>query len=447
MPRTRPDAVDVLEQLLTFLPCAAPPTYRESTIWSDRETRLVDVAATPEEGANAGIDGSRLVPFHDHAPLSVLDLAPISEGSNPAAALANTIDLAQHAEQWGYRRYWVAEHHFVAVAGSNPAVLIGQIAGATTTIRVGSAAVQVGQTTAVSVVESFGLLDAFHPGRIDLGLGRSGQRRAEAVTATPTPSTPTPSTPAATLPRLPRPSRVVDGVVLPEPFDVSALLANSRLARSFEVLTQPGAQTPDFAEQVADIAALLEGTYRSPSGLQLHAVPGEGADVELWIFGSSKGQSAQVAGARGLPFVANYHVSPGTTLEAVQAYRAAFRPSAVLAEPYVVVSADVVVAEDDDTARHLASTYGHWVYSIRSGHGAVEYPDPATAPPLDDEQRALVADRLETQFVGSPDTVVERLAALGKLTDADELVITSVTHDHGDRLRSHELLAKKWGLI
>ncbi len=376
-----------------------------------------------------------------------LDLAPISGGSNPAAALPNTKDLAQHAEQWGYRRYWVAEHHFVAVAGSNPAVLIGQIAGATTTIRVGSAAVQVGQTTAVSVVEPFGLLDAFHPGRIDLGLGRSGQRRAEAVTATPTASAPTPSTPAVTLPSIPGPSRVVDDVVLPEPFDVSTLLANSRLARSFEVLTQPGAQTPDFAEQVADIAALLEGTYRSPSGLELHAVPGEGADVELWIFGSSKGQSAQVAGARGLPFVANYHVSPGTTLEAVQAYRAAFRPSAVLAEPYVVVSADVVVAEDDDTARHLASTYGHWVYSIRSGHGAVEYPDPATTPPLDDEQRALVADRLETQFVGSPDTVVERLAALGNLTDADELVITSVTHDHDDRLLSHELLAKKWGLI
>ncbi|RPA56398.1 LLM class flavin-dependent oxidoreductase [Gordonia oryzae] len=387
------------------------------------------------------------MPFHDHAPLSVLDLAPISEGSNPAAALANTIDLAQHAEQWGYRRYWVAEHHFVAVAGSNPAVLIGQIAGATTTIRVGSAAVQIGQTTAASVVESFGLLDAFHPGRIDLGLGRSGQRRAEAVRAAPTASAPAPSTPAATLPRLPGPSRVVDGVVIPDPFDVSALLANSRLARSFEVLAQPGAQTPDFAEQVADIAALLEGTYRSPSGLELHAVPGEGADVELWIFGSSKGQSAQVAGARGLPFVANYHVSPGTTLEAVQAYRAAFRPSAVLAEPYVVVSADVVVAEDDDTARHLASTYGHWVYSIRSGHGAVEYPDPATTPPLDDAQRALVADRLETQFVGSPDTVVERLAALGRLTDADELVITSVTHDHVDRLRSHELLAKEWGLI
>ncbi|MGC4935726.1 LLM class flavin-dependent oxidoreductase [Gordonia sp. DT30] len=382
--------------------------------------------------------------FHDRAPLSVLDLAPISEGSNAAAALANAIDLARHAEQWGYRRYWVAEHHFVAVAGSNPAVLIGQIASATQSIRVGSAAVQVGQTTAVSVVEQFGLLDAFHPGRIDLGLGRSGQRRAEALGAAQKgPAKSAPPAPPATRP----PSRTVDGVIIPERVDVTALLADSRLARSFEVLTQPGAQPPDFADQVADIAALLDGTYQSPSGLELHAVPGEGADVELWIFGSSKGQSAQVAGARGLPFVANYHVSPGTTLEAVQAYRAAFRPSDTLSEPYVVVSADVVVAEDDETAQRLASTYGHWVYSIRSGHGAIPYPDPRTATPLSPEQQALVADRIETQFVGSPDTVVDRLAALGKLTDADELVITSVTYDHHDRLRSHELLAKKWGLI
>ncbi|MEP9394023.1 LLM class flavin-dependent oxidoreductase [Gordonia sp. VNK1] len=375
--------------------------------------------------------------FRDHAPLSVLDLAPISEGSDPAAALHNTIDLAQHAEQWGYRRYWVAEHHFAAVASSVPALLIGQIASATRSIRVGSAAVQVGQTTAVSVAESFGMLDVFHPGRIDLGLGRSGQRRAEAAA--------TPAGPVAI--SAPSASRLVDGVVIPEPVDVTALLAHSPLARSFEVLTQPGAQPPHFDEQVDDILSLLDGTYTSPSGQQLHAVPGEGADVQVWIFGSSKGQSAHVAGARGLPFAANYHVSPGTTREAVAAYRQAFRPSSVLAEPYVVVSADVVVADDDDTARHLANGYGRWVHSIRTGHGAIEYPDPATAQPLPADELALVADRLETQFVGSPDTVVQRLAALGRLTDADELVITSVTHDHADRLRSHELLAKAWGLI
>ena len=114
-------------------------------------------------------------------PLSILDLAPISEGCDAATALRNTVDLAQHAERWGYRRFWIAEHHFVAVASSSPAVLIGQIAAATDRIRVGAAAVQLGQTTAIAVVESFGMLDAFHPGRIDLGLGRSGQRRSEAL--------------------------------------------------------------------------------------------------------------------------------------------------------------------------------------------------------------------------------------------------------------------------
>ena len=373
--------------------------------------------------------------FSDSAPLSVFDLAPVSEGSSVAVALRNTIDLAQYAEQWGYRRYWVAEHHFVAVASADPAVLIGQVAAATSTIRVGSAAVQIGLTSAAKVVETFGLLDTFYPGRIDLGLGRTGQRRAEAASVPPAE------------PPVPTPMRVVDGVVIPGPVDVTALLRNSKLAATLEVLTPHGAQPPDFDDQVADIQALLDGSFSTPAGIALHATPGEGAQVELWIFGSSKGQSAQVAGARGLPFVANYHVSPGTTLEAVAAYREAFRPSSTLAEPYVVVSADVVVADDDATAARLASTYGHWVYSIRSGNGAVPYPDPAKAQPLTDVEYALVADRIETQFVGAPDTVVERLRALGKLTDADELVVTSVTHDHQDRLRSHELLAKAWGTI
>lgn len=137
-------------------------------------------------------------------PLSVLDLSPIPEGADAATALRNTLDLARHAEQWGYRRYWVAEHHFVSVASSAPAVLIGQIAAATERIRVGAAAVQLGHTTAVAVVESFGILDALHPGRIDLGLGRSGQLRREAQNA-----------PVAA--PQPRPWREVDGVVVPAP--------------------------------------------------------------------------------------------------------------------------------------------------------------------------------------------------------------------------------------
>jgi alkanesulfonate monooxygenase SsuD/methylene tetrahydromethanopterin reductase-like flavin-dependent oxidoreductase (luciferase family) len=369
-----------------------------------------------------------------NVPLSILDLAPISAGSDAASALRNTVDLAQHAEQLGYRRYWIAEHHFVAVASSSPAVLIGQIAAATQRIRVGSAAVQLGHTTAIAVVESFGMLDAFHPGRIDLGVGRSGQRRREAA-----------KQPTGEKPKPPREWREIDGVVVPPPFDISALMRNPRLKSRMSVLQQPEAVSPDFDDQVGDILAMLAGTY-APDGVESHVVPGERAPLSPWVFGSSKGQSAQVAGARGLPFVASYHITPATALEAIDVYRAAFQPSETLREPYVVVSADIVVADDTDTARQLASSYGHWVYSIRAGDGAVPYPEPGSSPPLGAEQLALVEDRTATQFVGDPDEVAHRMEALQRLTNADELVVTSVTHRHCDRVRSHELIAKRWGL-
>src|SRR6185312_6829363 len=154
-----------------------------------------------------------------------------------------------------------------------------------------------------------------------------------------------------------------------------------------------------------------------------------------------------VAGGRGLPFVASYHITPATALEAIDAYRNAFVPSPTLQRPYVVVSADVVVADDSATARKLAAGYGQWVYSIRTGVGAVPYPGPDDCPPLTEEQLPVVKDRLETQFVGDPDEVAERLSALQRLTGADELVVTSVTHRHEDRLRSYELIAQRWGLM
>jgi alkanesulfonate monooxygenase SsuD/methylene tetrahydromethanopterin reductase-like flavin-dependent oxidoreductase (luciferase family) len=367
-------------------------------------------------------------------PLSILDLAPISEGSDAATALRNTVDLAQHAERWGYRRYWLAEHHFVAVASSSPAVLIGQLAAATERIHVGAAAVQLGYTTAVAVVESFGILDALHPGRIDLGVGRSGQRRREAATAKPKgPTAP------------PRIWHETDDVVIPAPFDLSTLLSNPRLQARMSVLQQPGANAPDFGDQVADILAMLDGTF-SVDGVETHVTPGERAALWPWVFGSSKGQSARVAAKFGLPFVASYHITPATALEAIEVYRDGFQPSAELREPYVVVSADIVVADDTATAEHLASTYGHWVHAIRAGDGAVPYPDPQSSPPLTAEQEAVVKDRTATQFVGDPDQVAHRLDALQRLSGADELVVTSVTHSHTDRLRSHELIAKRWGL-
>ncbi|WP_113701879.1 LLM class flavin-dependent oxidoreductase [Nonomuraea lactucae] len=358
--------------------------------------------------------------------LSILDLAPIVSGGGAAEALRNTIDLARRAEEFGYRRYWLAEHHFApGVASSAPAVLIALVAAATSTIRVGSGAVQLGHQTPLSVVEQFGLIDALYPGRVDVGIGRSGQRRAE---------------PAKAVAPDPEPARIVDGLLIPPPFDFSQLARHPHLAHYATLLQQPGARTPDFADQIDDVLAFLKGTH------QARAVPGEGADVEVWILGSSGGQSAQVAGERGLPFAANYHVSPSSVLEAVEAYREAFKPSDTLAEPYVIVSADAVVAESQARARDLAKGYGLWVRSIRTGTGAMPYPTPeeADAHAWTDADRELVKDRIDTQFVGSPEQVAERLRVLRRVTGADELLVTTITHGHEDRVRSYELLAEAW---
>jgi alkanesulfonate monooxygenase SsuD/methylene tetrahydromethanopterin reductase-like flavin-dependent oxidoreductase (luciferase family) len=368
-------------------------------------------------------------------PLSVLDLVPISSGSTVAQAVRNTIDLAQQAERFGYRRYWFAEHHLnPGVAAASPALLAGLVAGATGHIRLGSAGVQLGQHPALSAVEDFGLLDALHPGRFDLGLGRSGpqlfRERAKESRAAPPPP----------------PAQVVDGLLIPAKPNLTGFLDSARLKLTLDLTQLPGAQAPDYGEQVADLLALLAGTYRSAEGLAAHAVPGEGANLQVWILGSSGGQSAVAAGRNGLRFAANYHVSPASILEAVAAYRAAFRPSASLDRPYVAVSADVVVADDDEVARTLAAGYAAWVRSIRRAEGAILFPTPEEAAALTwtHEDRTLVADRVDTQFVGSAETVAAQLGTLQRVTAADELVVTTVTHDHADRVRSFELLAKEW---
>ncbi|MFD5793876.1 LLM class flavin-dependent oxidoreductase [Streptomyces diastatochromogenes] len=368
-------------------------------------------------------------------PLGVLDLVPIPSGSTAGQALRNSVDLARQAERLGYARYWFAEHHLnPGVAGTSPAVLLALTAEATSTIRLGSGAVQLGHRTALSTVEEFGLLDALHPGRVDLGLGRSGGRPPAGKAAVPPTLTPVVD------------GRAPNGLLIPPRFSFEQLLGSPRIALQRRLLLLPGAESQDYAEQTDDILALLAGTYRSPEGVEAHVVPGEGADVEVWILGSSGGQSAEVAGARGLRFAANYHVSPGTVLEAVDGYRSFFQPSDVLDKPYVSVSADVVVAEDDATARELATGYGPWVRSIRTAEGAIAFPTPdeARAHPWSDEDRALVQDRVDTQFVGSPGRVADQLEQLREATGADELLITTITHDHADRVRSYELLAEEW---
>ena len=371
-------------------------------------------------------------------PLAVLDLVPVSSGSTASQALRNSIDLAQEAERLGYNRYWFAEHHLnPGVAGTSPAVVLALTAGATSTIRLGSGAVQMGHRTALSTVEEFGLLDAAHPGRFDLGLGRSGGRPRE------------PREPAlagggaaATVVN----GRTPNGLLIPPRFSPKRLLDSPRFALQKTLLQLPGAESQNYTEQVTDVLALIAGTYRSPDGEEAHVVPGEGAALQLWILGSSGGESAEVAGERGLRFAANYHVSPATVLEAVDGYRVAFKPTAELERPYVSVSADVVVADTEAAARELATGYGLWVRSIRTAEGAIPFPTPEQARrhQWTDADRDLVADRTCTQFVGTPGQVADKLEQLRDATEADELIITTITHDHADRVRSYRLLAEEW---
>ncbi|HWN33426.1 MAG TPA: LLM class flavin-dependent oxidoreductase [Pseudonocardia sp.] len=369
-------------------------------------------------------------------PLSVLDLSPVPAGGTSTDALRNTVDLAQAAERAGYHRFWVAEHHLAeGVASAAPAVLVALIAGATDRIRVGSGAVQLPNSPALLVAEQFGTIAALHPDRVDLGLGRFDlhkilKRRAGGGG---------PSGPPAV------PDREVDGLVLPRPssfpgdaatYEILGRLLNYRL-------DEPA---PHYPEQIADVLAFIAGSYPGAHGQPLRVLPAEGSDMQVWVLGSSPGESARAAGAAGLPFAASYHIQPSFVLETIAAYREAFRPSDRLARPHVMVSADVVVADDDETAAELAAPYGQWVLEIKSGLGARPYvtPEQARARPWTEQERAGVADRLATQFVGSPATVAERLHTLARVTEADEVLITSITTEHADRVRSHELLAKQW---
>jgi alkanesulfonate monooxygenase SsuD/methylene tetrahydromethanopterin reductase-like flavin-dependent oxidoreductase (luciferase family) len=362
-------------------------------------------------------------------PLSVLDLAPLVSGGDVPDALRRTLDLARRAEQFGYHRYWVAEHHFTAgVASSQPALLLGQIAAVTDHIRLGSGAVQTGFQTGLSIVEQFGLLDALYPGRFDLGLGRSGQARTEKAE------------------ERPREERVVDGLLIPKPFSWAPIFASKRTALAGGFLTQPGARPLGLDDVLDQIFALLAGPVVDDEGNEVTATPGAGADLEVWLLGSSGGESARTAGARGLPFAANYHVAPAKVLEAAEAYRESFVPSATRGRPHLMVSADVLVAEDDATARRLAEPFALWVRSIRTGLGAVPFPSIEEAAEFEwtGQDHALVADRVATRFAGSPQAVAEKLRTLQRVTGADELLITTIAHDHIDRVRSYELLAKEW---
>jgi alkanesulfonate monooxygenase SsuD/methylene tetrahydromethanopterin reductase-like flavin-dependent oxidoreductase (luciferase family) len=375
-------------------------------------------------------------------PLSVLDLVLIPEGGTPQSALADAVTLARAADAVGYDRYWLAEHHlYPGGAGAASYILAPTIAQATTRIRPGTAVIVIDNHSPLQVAEIGGTVAALSGRGFDLGIGRGGptaeqrergratNRRLQAGELSPGPV---------------GPSRVVDGVVVPAhvvaPFvDVRAGLNDRLLSRS------PG-HPADFAEQVSDLLGFLDGDYAAPEGVPVVATPAEGADVELWVHGSSAGVSAEVAGRNGLRFGANYHALPQAVFETVAAYRAAFVPSERLDRPYLAVSADVLVAESDEEAERIAAPFALWLYTVRTEYAAQPFPSPETFArfPWTDAHRALVADRLETRIVGSPQTVVARLRALAEATGADELVLTTQAHRLDDRIRSYELLAEAW---
>ena len=319
--------------------------------------------------------------------ISVLDLAPVPEGSTPADALHNALSLAQHAERWGYRRYWLAEHHnMIGIASAATAVAIGYVAGGTSTIRVGAGGIMLPNHSPLVIAEQFGTLATLYPGRIDLGLGRA---------------------PGS------------DG------YTQHALRRDPSAAES-------------FPQDVAELQALLGPVQ---PGQRVQAVPGGGTNVPLWILGSSL-FGAQVAAHFGLPYAFASHFAPDALMQALHVYRARFRPSAQLARPHAMVGVNVVAADTDAEARRLfTSAQQNFTNIFRGTRGKLR-------PPIDDietywspSEKAQAEAMLACSFVGSPATVQRELSAFVAETGADELMVAGAIHDHAARLHSYELLA------
>lgn len=322
-------------------------------------------------------------------PLSVLDLATVASGSTPAQALAETTKLAGVAEALGYHRLWVAEHHGMpAVASSAPAVLIAHLANATKTLRIGSGGVMLPNHSPLVVAEQFGTLEALHPGRIDLGIGRA------------------PGT---------------------DPVTARAL----RRARDLDADT--------FPDDVVELIRYLMETDGPPG--HPAAVPGHGYLPEVWLLGSSV-FSAELAGMLGLPFSFAYHFSPKYVDAAFERYRSAFRPSFLLSEPHTMVAVSVLCAPDEEEARWLAGPSALAILQLRSGKlGPLPSPEDAAAYDYSPAEAALVEETTASHLVGDPQTVAEGLTELQRRTSADEIMLSTRAHSYEARVRSLELVA------
>src|SRR3954471_17546190 len=325
-------------------------------------------------------------------PLSVLDLSPIVEGAAAADALRNTLDLARYAEQWGFRRYWLAEHHNMpGVASAATAVVIGHVAAGTSTIRVGAGGVMLPNHSPLVIAEQFGTLESLFPGRIDLGLGRA------------------PGTDANTARALRRRA------------DLDA---------------------DSFPDDVME----LQAYFADPApGQLIRAVPGAGLNVPIWLLGSSL-FSAQLAAALGLPFAFASHFAPDLLLPALQIYRAHFKPSAALAQPYAMAGVGVFAADTDAEARRLLTSAQQQFLNLRRGRPG---PVPPPVDSMDDlwtpAERAGVEHALSRAIVGSRDTVGAGLARFASETGVDEVMVTAQIYDHAARVRSYEIVAEVGG--
>jgi luciferase family oxidoreductase group 1 len=327
-------------------------------------------------------------------PLSVLDLATVATGSSPAQALTETIEMATVVERLGYNRLWVAEHHGMpAVASSAPAVLIAHLADATSTLRVGSGGVMLPNHSPLVIAEQFATLEALHPGRIDLGLGRA------------------PGTDQITARALRRTQ------------DMNA---------------------DNFPEDVVELIRYLlpnEGQPAVPS-----AVPGSGYLPEVWLLGSSL-FSAQLAGMLGLPYSFAYHFAPKLLDAALETYRTNWRPSILHSEPRTMVAVTVLCAPTTEEATWLSGSSALSILQLRTGRlGLLPSPEEAEAYPYTAQERAVVEDAGSSHLIGDPETVHKGLVQLQERTDADEFMISTRVHSYEARVRSLTLVAESWGL-
>ncbi|HEY7030215.1 MAG TPA: LLM class flavin-dependent oxidoreductase [Thermomicrobiales bacterium] len=331
-------------------------------------------------------------------PLSVLDLSPVGSGSSSPQALRNTLDLARLVDGLGYTRYWLAEHHNIpSIASSAPEILIGHVAAETTRIRVGSGGIMLPNHTPLKVVETFRVLEALHPGRIDLGIGRA-----------------------------------------PGTDQLTALA----LRRSTEAL-----RADDFPEQLAEMFAFANDGF--PADHPFRAITATPNDVPLppvWLLGSS-GFGAQLAASLGLGFAFAHHINPAGAIPAMHAYRAGFTPSASLEKPWAILGMSVVCADTDTDARYLAASLDLALLRIRTNRrGPLPTPEEALAYPYTPAERAQIEALRSTYTAGSPATVKAKIEALVAATGADEVMILTTIHDHAARRHSYELLAAAFGL-